>query len=87
MYIKLLEMEDYKRDQLGIEEFFNEILYMVSRKIVSEDYLQENEDFVNAFITDLYQSYLEGSTIKSLSDIVENTFYNIFQYKPGLKNL
>ncbi len=80
-------MEDYRRDMLGIEEFFNEVLYLVSRKIVSEEYLQENEEFVNEFITDLYQSYLEGSSIKSLSDIVESTFYNIFRYKPGLKNI
>ena len=80
-------MENYERDQLGIEEFFNEILYLVSRKIVSDSYIEENEDFVNAFIADLYQSYLDGSTIKSLSDIVENTFYNIFMYKPGLKNI
>lgn len=80
-------MENYERDKLGIEEFFNEVLYLVSRKIVSDTYIEENEDFVNAFITDLYQSYLDGSTIKSLSDIVENTFYNLFMYKPGLKNL
>lgn len=80
-------MENYERDQLGIEEFFNEILYLVSRKIVSDAYIEQNEDFVNAFIEDLYQSYLEGSTIKSLSDIVENTFYNMFLYKPGLKNI
>ena len=80
-------MENYERDLLGIEEFFNEILYLVSRKIVSDAYIEQNEDFVNAFIEDLYQSYLDGSTIKSLSDIVENTFYNIFLYKPGLDNL
>lgn len=80
-------MENYERDKLGIEEFFNEVLYLVSRKIVSDRYIEENEDFVNAFITDLYQSYLDGSTIKSLSDIVENTFYNIFLYKPGLEDI
>jgi hypothetical protein len=79
-------MENYERDMLGIEEFFNEVLYLVSRKIVSDEYIQENEEFVNAFITDLYQSYLDGSSIKSLSDIVENTFYNLFLYKPKLKN-
>lgn len=80
-------MEDYSRDTLGIEEFFNEVLYLVSRKIVSEEYLQENEEFVNAFIIDLYESYLEGCPIKVLSDIVENTFYNMFQFKPGLSNV
>lgn len=74
-------------EKLGMEEFFNEILFLVSRKIVSEEYLQKNEDFVNAFISDLYQSYLEGSSIKSLSDIVENTFYNLFLFKPGLNNI
>ena len=80
-------MENYERDMLGIEEFFNEVLYLVSRKIVSDDYIAANEDFVNAFISDLYNQYLEGSSIKSLSDIVENTFYNIFYFKPGLKNI
>ncbi len=80
-------MENYERDKLGIEEFFNEVLYLVSKKIVSDTYIEENEDFVNAFITDLYQSYLDGSTIKSLSDIVENTFFNLFLFKPGLKNI
>lgn len=80
-------MENYERDKLGIEEFFNEVLYLVSRKIVSNEYIEKNEDFVNAFITDLYQSYLDGSSIKSLSDIVENTFYNIFLYKPGIENV
>lgn len=79
-------MENYERDKLGIEEFFNEVLYLVSRKIVSDNYIKKNEDFVNAFIADLYQSYLDGSSIKSLSDIVENTFYNIFLYKPGLED-
>lgn len=80
-------MENYERDRLGIEEFFNEVLYLVSRKIVSDEYIAVNEDFVNAFITDLYQQYLDGSSIKSLSDIVENTFYNIFYFKPGLNNI
>ncbi len=80
-------MENYDRDTLGIEEFFNEVLYLVSRKIVSDAYMEANEDFVNAFISDLYQQYLDGSSIKSLSDIVENTFYNIFFYKPGLNNI
>lgn len=80
-------MENYERDMLGIEEFFNEVLYLVSRKIVSDEYIAANEDFVNAFIADLYDQYLEGSSIKSLSDIVENTFYNIFFYKPGLNNI
>jgi len=80
-------MENYGRDMLGIEEFFNEVLYLVSRKIVSDEYIAANEDFVNAFISDLYDQYLEGSSIKSLSDIVENTFYNIFHFKPGLNNI
>lgn len=80
-------MENYERDRLGIEEFFNEVLYLVSRKIISDNYIEENEDFINSFITDLYPSYLEGCPIKSLSDIVENTFYNIFLYKPGLNNI
>jgi hypothetical protein len=80
-------MENYGRDKLGIEEFFNEVLDLVSRKIVSDTYIEENEDFVNTFIADLYQNYLDGSSIKSLSDIVENTFYNLFLYKPGLKNI
>lgn len=80
-------MENYERDKLGIEEFFGEVLYLVSRKIVSDDYIEENESFVNAFIADLYPSYIDGCSIKSLSDIVENTFHNMFTYKPGLNNL
>jgi hypothetical protein len=80
-------MENYERDRLGLEEFFNEVLYLVSRKIVSEQYLEENEDFINSFITDLYDAYLEGCTIKVLSDIVENMLYSMFKYKPGLKNI
>ena len=79
-------MENYERDKLGIEEFFNEVLHLVSRKIVSDNYMEKNEDFVNAFISDLYPSYLDGSSIKSLSDIIENTFYNLFLYKPDLED-
>lgn len=80
-------MENYERDRLGIEEFFSEVLYLVSRKIVSEQYIEENEDFINSFISDLYDAYLAGSSIKILSDIVENMFHSMFIYKPGLKNL
>lgn len=80
-------MDNYERDLLGIEEFFGEVMYLVSRKIVSDDYIEENENFVNSFIADLYPSYVEGCSIKSLSDIVENTFYNLFLYKPGLNNI
>ena len=72
------------RDTLGVEEFFNEVLYLVSRKVVSEEYIQSNAPFFNDFIVDLYPSYLEGASIKSLSDIVESVAYNIFEHKPSL---
>lgn len=80
-------MENYERDQLGMEEFFNEVLYLVSKKIVSQDYIETNEEFVNNMIADLYDAYLEGASIKSLSDILECMFYNMFTYKPQLKNI
>ena len=78
-------MED--RDQLGSEEFVQELLDRVSKKIVSVEYIYENSDFVDGILEDLFISYKEGCPLSSLSYIFESVFFNLFKNKPSLLNL
>ncbi len=73
-------------DKLGVEEFRGELLSRVSKKIVSRTYLAENDEFVSAMSFDLFQQYLEGGSIDSLSEVLESVFYNLFFYQPKLFN-
>ena len=77
-------MENYNnREVLGIEEYFGEVMYLISKKIVSDAYIEENEDFVNEVIRDSYDTYLEGVSIPTIATLLENVFYNMFEYKPS----
>ncbi len=78
---------EHDADTLGTEEFAESLLYLTSKKIVSEEYIQKNEPFFNAILMDLYESYLNGVSITILSTILENFLYNLFLYKPGVKNI
>jgi len=73
--------------ELGYEEFSGELIDRISRKIVSRTYLKEHSEFVNAMTFDLFELYVEGWSLNSLSGMAEAFFYNLFAYKPSNENM
>jgi len=75
------------RDNLGIEEFVQEILDRVSKKVISKEYIFDNDDFINKILEDMYEIYLEGATLNCLSDCFESFFYNLFLFEPPTEDI
>jgi|GEM_PF-4127352 len=70
------------RNKLGIEEFIQEILERVSKKIVTFEYIQNNSEFMDSLLEDMYDKYLyDDISITCLSDIIESFFYNYFMFR------
>lgn len=73
--------------KLGIEEFIQEILDRVSKKVVSPEYIFDNDAFVDRLLEDMYELYLENASLKHLSDMFESFFFNLFLYQPPVEDI
>lgn len=66
------------RDLLGFAEFKENLLLFINRERVSQEFLIENEDFIDYNIEVLHVKYsLEKITLRDAADILEH-FLAIF---------
>lgn len=73
---------------LEYDEFYEKLWSGISAKIVSEEYIANNKEFIESITFDYYRLY-ELSNELSVSIIrrmVESFFFNAFRFKPALKN-
>lgn len=64
---------DINRDLLGFSEFKENLLYFINKEKVSQEFLVENEDFVDDTIEILFVKYsLEKIKLRDAADILEH---------------
>lgn len=71
------------------DEFFTMLWSSISANVISEQYLLENEDFIQSYTFDLYRLYELDSNLSlpTIRRIVESTFFGLFRFKPSLSNI
>lgn len=76
-------MEHY----LNSHEFFDEVWTAIPEKLVSNQYLDENADFIRTLTFSFYEDYAEDRlTVNLCAKILTNVFSTFFQHKPLLCN-
>lgn len=70
------------KGDLNLEEFIDLIWNdNVSEKIVSNEYYNDNEDFILAFTYDCYRLFQNSNiSIRIVSRMIESFFFNLFRY-------
>ena len=69
---------------------FRHILWSeyISEKIVSDTYIEKNEDFIRELTFDAYKMYLAGGiTLKIAGKMFESFFDNMFRFKPTTEKI
>ena len=60
----------------------------ISEKIVSDAYIQKNEDFIRELTFDTYKIFRSGGiTIKTAGKMLESLFDNLFRVKPSIRRI
>lgn len=73
-------------DKFNYEDFFEESWQYVSKKIVSDRYFYDNQDFIRGItkdIFDIYSSSENSMSTQEYGQILESFFYNLFEYRPS----
>ncbi len=70
---------------LEYSEFFVELWSGIDGRIVSEEYMARNDDFINSLTFDLYRLSLmtKNMDIAVVRRIVESTFSNLSRFRPN----
>lgn len=81
-------MQEANRDLLGLTEFEENFYNYLSRRVVPNSFIENNELFLNDVLFGLYTKYVESNlSIRDCVDIFEvfldNTFYHLSVEKPN----
>lgn len=77
-------MEHY----LNSHEFFDEVWSAIPEDLVSNQYMDENIDFIRSLTFTFYEDYSEDRvTVNLCAKILTNVFRTFFQHKPLLCNV
>ena len=69
------------RDLLGLSEFEDNLFNLVSKRVVPNTFLENNEDFINETTFGLYTKYVQsGLSIRDCADIFEVFVDSCFEY-------
>lgn len=73
---------------LEYDEFYEQLWGSISAKIVSEEYIAKNKQFIDSITFDFYRLYelSDGISLSIIRRMVESFFFNTFRFKPELKN-
>jgi hypothetical protein len=80
--IKPKEMIDY-----NIHEFTEDIWMLVPQKIVSDKYIDENEDYFRDLLFFFYQKRISGLSTEAIAQIITEFLKLSFYYKPKMANI
>lgn len=79
---------DNYEDYLNVHEFHELFWDRVPSEVVSNMYLDNNEDFIRDVTYSLYEQYLEDRlTINLAAGIMTEFIKNLFKHKPGVSNI
>lgn len=79
--------DDYK-DYLNVHEFYEIFWDKVPENLISNMYLDENEDFIRETTFSLYEEYLEDRlSINLAAKILTEIIKSLFKYKPRTSNI
>lgn len=75
--------------KISFDEFKNEMWSdYISENIVSNQYIDQNIDFINELTFEMYDFYYRGDfSIKDLSKVLEKFFFIMFRFKAGNENI
>lgn len=81
-------MQEANRDLLGLTEFEENFYNYLSRRVVPNSFIENNELFLNDVLFGLYTKYVESNlSIRDCVDIFEvfldNIFYHLSVEKPN----
>ena len=73
---------------LEYEDFYVALWGTISARIVSEDYVERNKDFIDSLTFDYYRIYEMSDEISMpiIRRMVESVFFNMFRFHPELNN-
>lgn len=79
--------DDYQ-DYLNVHEFYEIFWDRVPEELISNMYLDENEDFIREITYSLYEQYLEDRlTVNLAARIMTEFMKNLFKHKPNTSNI
>jgi len=75
-----------EKQHLPYEDFYEQLWGNISARIVTEDYISQNKDFIDTITFDAYRLYemddnLSMSTIKRM---IESFFFSLFRFQPNV---
>ena len=73
---------------LNSHEFFDEVWMMVPEKLVSNQYMDENLDFLRTLTFNFYEDYAEDRiTVGLCAKTITKVIRAFFEFKPLLANI
>lgn len=71
----------------NIHEFTEDIWMLVPQKIVSDKYIDENEDYFRDLLFFFYQKRISGLSTEAIAQIITEFLKLSFYYKPKMANI
>lgn len=79
--------DDYE-DYMNIHEFYELFWDRVPAEVVSNMYIDDNDEFIKETTLSLYEQYLQDRiTINLAATLMTEFMRNLFKHKPGTSNI
>lgn len=75
------------KQHMAYEDFYEQLWGNISARIVSEDYITNNQEFIDTITFDVYRLYEmdDSLTFSVVKRMVESFFFALFRYQPEVK--
>ena len=76
-----------EKQHLEYEDFYNQLWGNIPAKVIDEDYVLHNKDFIDSITFDFYRLYELDNTLTMyvIRKMIESFFFNLFRFEPTLK--